>query len=775
MMASLGLVSHSVSAQSLFTSPPVATPSLISPSAGVNVPRSNVNVPLVLNNAARLRAAAALAHSASAADRASMLQRASALGIPKSVKRPNGRVVTLVGITSLNEPLYVEPADISSADTIGVDQLWPANVITAYTGFPGWTTGATGYNLSGSGVPIAMWEAAVNAAGDSAVLTTHDQFTNGAGGSRVTQSDFAPSGPSFHATEVAGVLASAGIDAYVNFNGHISDFGNESRGMAYASTVNAYDLTDVQGTFLGEAGIGTRLGNNSYGQVAGWVNQGTVAAPQWHWYGTGTSVQDWKFGAYLGAASGTAPAELDADSYFAPNTLMVFAAGNDHNVGPGGPVTYYLGATGTTPQTATRNWLDGDASGYDSLPPSACAKNVLTVGATYDVQGGYTNPASVTMASFSSVGPTDDGRIKPDIVAEGIRSGTGTHNPFGIPGMVVPTFDINNPTANNFYGLDAGTSFSAPSVTGALALLLQKRAVDRPEWNNNGYPGLSSTWRGLAIHTADQVGANPGPSFTAGYGLLNAVRATTLLHNDITSGTNPAGNGPKPFIKEVQMQNGSSVQFNATAVSSSTPLKVTICWIDPAGAAQTNNSVDQQTKRLVNDLDVRVYPPGTTTFDPAASTTAKPWILTPDLTNQSATVRAAAATTGDDSTNNVEQIVINNPVTTGPYIVRVTNKGNLTDGHGNMISQWVSIIVSGNTVPAVPAFNLSITNLGNNNFLLTWPAVVGGVYQFQGASSLFGPWTNIGNPISANIENMSYLVTAPAGSSMGFWRAGRLY
>jgi len=774
MMAS-GLVSQSVRAQSLEVSPPVPTPAQ---AENIALPPGTIigSAPSAsLTRAAALRAASVLAHATSAEAQSELIKKALSLGFPLHSARSNGVVGTLVGITSLNEPIYVEPMDISAADTIGADQLWPANSITSYTGFAGWSTGATGYNLSGSGITIGQWEAAVDLAGDASVLTTQDQFTDGAGGSRVLQNDSAPTGDSFHATEVAGLLASAGLDAYGLYNSQVFDYGNESRGIAYASTIDAYNISDVSGTFGYEAGIGTALGNNSYGTTCGWVNGGTAASPKWYWYGYGTQLKDWKFGAYLGVAGGIAPAELDSDSYGAPNTLMVFAAGNYQGTGPGSAVTYYLGPSGTTAQTTTRDWVDGDAGGYNTLPSSACAKDVLTVGATENVQGGYSGPSSVTMASFSSMGPTNDGRIKPDVVAEGIQSGTGSHNPFELIGLPVPFYDVNNPTVNNEYYEDAGTSFSAPSVTGGLALVLQQRAIDRPGWANNGYPPLSSTLRGLAIQTADQVGPNPGPSFQAGYGLFDAVQAVNLMHNDITSGTNPASNGPKPFIKEVQLQNGSLIQFNTTAVSSSTPLKVTICWTDPAGPDQTTDSLDQQTSRLVNHVNLRIYPPGTTTFNPSAATTYQPYILNPDLTNQSATTRASAATTGNDITNNVEQVVVNNPVTTGPYIVQVSYTGTLTDGLKHDVPQWVSILSSGNTIPAVPALRVSITNIGNNQFLLTWPAVVGAVYQFEFASSVLGPYTLVGSPISANLETMSYTATAPAGSSMGYWQCVRQY
>jgi hypothetical protein len=70
--------------------------------------------------------------------------------------------------------------------------------------------------------------------------------------------------------------------------------------------------------------------------------------------------------------------------------------------------------------TSQARGADGGASGYDCISQQGCAKNILTVGAVNDIVGGYSSPGDVVMSSFSSWGPTDDGRIKPDICANGV-------------------------------------------------------------------------------------------------------------------------------------------------------------------------------------------------------------------------------------------------------------------------------------------------------------------------------------------------------------------
>jgi hypothetical protein len=337
---------------------------------------------------------------------------------------------------------------------------------------------------------------------------------------------------------------------------------------------------------------------------------------------------------------------------------------------------------------------------------------------------------------------------------------------------VTPWWDSSYPTVTYDYAWEAGTSFAAPSVSGGLGLVLQERSKIQPSWASNGFPILSSTLRALAVETADQVGTNAGPSYKYGYGLFDAKNAVNLMIADAITATNPAS-GLKPYIKEVDLPVGQTIQYNIYATNSSVPLKVTLAWTDPQGTAQTTGVANDPTPRLVNDLDLRIYPPGTTTFDPNASTTYKPWILNPDLTNMTVAARSAPATTGDDSRNNLEQVVVNSPLTGTNYIVRVTYKGSLKDNYGHPANdQWASLVMSGNLSTALPFVITGFYPQPNGQFIITWNAVVGGEYVVQTSTDLIH-WTDDTGYINANYESMSDLVT-PSGP-YSYYRIARYY
>ena len=254
------------------------------------------------------------------------------------------------------------------------------------------------------------------------------------------------------------------------------------------------------------------------------------------------------------------------------------------------------------------------------------AKNILTVGAVNPLPYGPANSQDIAIADFSSWGPTDDGRVKPDIVGDGVN---------------VLSCGSSSPT--NYITL-SGTSMSAPNVTGSLYLLQEYYAE-----KNAGNFMRAATLKGLACHTAFDAG-NPGPDYIYGWGLLDMKKAAQAITD----------NGSKSLLKENVLKQGQQQTYNVIA-SGNGPLMATISWTDPAGTPTRDGTINSRTPKLVNDLDIRVTD-GAAIFDP--------WVLDPS--NPS-----AAAKTGDNIVDNVEQVYIPNAVLGRAYTITVSHKGTL--------------------------------------------------------------------------------------------------
>ena len=236
---------------------------------------------------------------------------------------------------------------------------------------------------------------------------------------------------------------------------------------------------------------------------------------------------------------------------------------------------------------------------YYSIAPPATAKNHITVGAT------NSNDNSVT--SFTSWGPCDDGRLKPDLCAPGCQEGGGDN---AVTSCRVPTG----------YQSMCGTSMACPVATGVSALLLEDYRNQFP-----GQPDFRpSTLKALLTHTALDL-VNTGPDYQSGYGLIQAKDAIDFMRSG-------------QFL-EAEIDQGQTFAIPVAVADGTDELKVTLTWDDPPGTPNVNPA-------LVNDLDLRVTGPSGTFF---------PWTLDP-LDPAAPAVRTAA-----DHVNNIEQVVVDSP------------------------------------------------------------------------------------------------------------------
>lgn len=619
-------------------------------------------------------------------------QLAQSLNLPVGVKQKDGSVSELMAVQN-GHPVFYTTHNIKAADTIGTDEVWPG--------------GSLGLSLTGTNQTLGMWDVA-------AVRTAHVEFAQGVL-SRVTLGDTYTNFIQYaHSTQVAGTMIAAGVNT-------------NSKGMSFQSPLRSYRWDeDIAEMALAAISNDLRVSNHSYGLNTGWNIIELGGYYYWIWYGdiSVNSLEDYYFGFYSTNHSRL----IDQTVYEANTYLPVWSAGNEgggYNFGPATQPAYHLIVITNTLYETTNmvHYGDGYPNGYDLIPPHGTAKNVLTVGAVGNVPGGFSSPTNVILASFSSIGPTDDGRIKPDVVAQGVSLYT-TYN-----------------TSNTAYAYASGTSFSAPSIAGSLNLLQQYYG----EVRGTNRALLASTLKGLAIHTADDCGP-VGPDYSFGWGLMDTLAAAQLITNDL------AGDG-HAHIKEVALPNGESIEFPVLATNNQ-PLKVTMVWTDPPGP-ELAPSVDPTNLVLINDLDLRVVSPsGATNF---------PWALDPANP-------ANAATTGDNFRDNVEQVLIASPID-GIYTVQVNHKGTLSNDW-----QDASILISGNLPLDKPELAIvDVDRLLAPTNTLEWPSVVGQFYRVQSTTNLIdSAWSDLTGDISALRTNIVFGVETNPEPEVLFFRVNEV-
>lgn len=425
------------------------------------------------------------------------------------------------------------------------------------------------------------------------VRATHQEFMVN-GSSKVT--NFNAGATSDHSTHVAGTIAAQGITA-------------SARGLAFQASINSWNWTnDITEMLAAASNSGLLMSNHSYG--------------------IGSLNSLWFYGAYDSRAK-----QIDELCYNNPYYLPVFSAGNDRNS---------TEAPGST-QIATKQ-------GYDMIFGHANAKNVITVAAINQMNN-YIGLASPQMSQFSSYGPSDDGRIKPDISMKGVNVYSTTN------------------TGDTAYVNMSGTSMASPGITGVVALLQQ--------YYNQLYSNFmrAATVKGLILHTADDAGLTVGPDARFGWGVVNASTSAKVIR-DKNLGVGGS------LIEENTLQSEGAYSKTFTA-SGSGQLRVSISWTDPASLSYNSGTTDPATadpqySNLVNDLDITITDSNNVVY--------YPWKL-----QGMANYNAPATNNSTNTKDNFERIDINNP--TGQYTVSVTHKGVLLSPQNYSL-----IITAGNLV-----------------------------------------------------------------------------
>ena len=447
-------------------------------------------------------------------------------------------------------------------------------------------------------------------------LTSHQEFDD-----RVLNTDSNGGELGSHATMVTGIMISSGIK-------------QNAKGIAYKATALSHDWTRDRIEVAEAAANGLLLSNHSYGI-------------------TPSSVPDWYFGSYIKVSQ-----DWDKIMYNAPYYLMVTAAGNAQNSSDNSVPSY-----------------GKSQDGFDLLLGFCTSKNGLVVAGAdvkIDRKGELDN---TVVSSYSSFGPIDDSRIKPDIAGNGAS--------------IYSTFSNNNQSYNSAIG----TSMAAPGVTGSL-LLLQEYYGEL-----NGSYMKAATLKGLALHTAYDA-QEKGPDYKMGWGLLNINKAANVLTN----------RNYATIVSEERLTTGESHSITVKA-NGKEPLIASISWTDPEGQFINNGDLNNPTAALINDLDIRITKDGKTYF---------PWKMSAAQAN-------AKAIKGDNSVDPFERIDIFEAA--GEYTITITHKGVLTNE-----TQDFSLIVSGISLTeckleAPKSIHLNTTD--ENSTSWSWGAIEETLYEVE--------------------------------------------
>jgi uncharacterized membrane protein len=276
---------------------------------------------------------------------------------------------------------------------------------------------------------------------------------------------------------------------------------------------------------------------------------------------------------------------------------------------------YYNGAEGLTILFAAGN----DGPGASTVSPPATAKNVISVG---NHKNRYSGSPDVMM-SGSSRGPTEDGRIKPDLVAPGgyVRSCRAQE-----------AADTGSATWSNTYYLEyTGTSMATPNAAGAALMIREylEEIAQRPS-------PQGALVKALMVLGAQDIGTRDIPNDDEGWGRVN-------LRNTLAPSS---GQGIWVDDRSVMSGTGNSKSYPFNVTQASGLFKVVLTWSDERGSRFS-------TAQLVNDLDLEVTAPDGTVY----------------LGNDFANGRSVTGGTADD-VNNLEVVLID-AAAAGTWTVKV--------------------------------------------------------------------------------------------------------
>ncbi|GMF21269.1 unnamed protein product [Phytophthora fragariaefolia] len=479
-----------------------------------------------------------------------------------------------------------------------------------------------------------------------------------------------------HGTHVSGILAGSSYSKK-----------NSDLGIASSARIAFMDIGKQESTCAGTSGCDVSL--ETPGEVTNLMKAQVATGAKIFSFSWGTGANDYN----------TQTQQVDEYIYDNPEILIVVAAGNS-----------------------------GENGDYTISSPSG-AKNVISVGASLNSAASFsaTPCQSVlnenTIASFSSIGPTLDGRQKPDIVA---------------PGMSITSSQSEKPgstTKSSAVCSLQGTSQATPVVAGMAVLIYEwlrdgwwKNGVADPTYGMDTVP--ASLIKALLLHSGEAMSRRliePStgvtscvaleaaaetltsyPDFNQGYGKPTMLNLVSFMDDDDSSTSTTSSNtiyffpnssaGSEPSVAE-----GSEVTFHFM-LTASVNLRVTIAWTDPPGSVGSKAT-------LQNDLD-----------------------LTLKVANTSTVFYPLSGNGSRDSKNNVEMV----EVSYDDVLDAVTEAGMIVeDGY-----IYVQAVVSGFSVKA--GQNATTTGQKFSIVASSTPSSTSLSSGADGDSEFWQPWMTIG-------------------------------
>ena len=469
-------------------------------------------------------------------------------------------------------------------------------------------------------------------------------------------------GTRYNGSGITVAIADDGaIGPHIDFNGRLTQYSTNT------SSANPHgDM--VSGIAVGSGNLNpTRIGAayGSYLHMYSISSYPHIANAVANYNSLGTTLTSTSYSEVNGGVYNSSAVTIDGQIQSNAMLMHIFSAGNagtaDHGYGAG---TGWGNITG----------------GYKA------AKNVIAVGNLRNTDA---------LESSSSRGPAKDGRIKPDICANG--------------------YNQMSTAPNNTYQTGGGTSAASPSVMGTLAQISHGyRAM-----NNNTVPP-TALLKAAILNTAEDLG-NPGPDYQFGWGRINALRAIQLLQNNRYVTGNLAVNDSINHVIDVP--------------ANVRQLRVMVYWADYAGIANA-------TRALVNNLDLKVLTP--------SSATQLPLKLDPSPNTASL---SSVAVPGLDSLNNVEQVRINNPAA-GTYTARIMGQG-IAQGPQVywLVYEWHTDQITMTYPMGGESF------VSGETEILRWDATGNtGPFTLQWSSNNGQSWTTIASNLAASVRHYSWVV-----------------